>query len=130
MSIREMALVLDYAPDSWSVSTRYVALAIADRVSDEHGTCWASIEDVARRTGLSHRRVQEHIAILVDEGVLMRSPRFRDNGSQQSNLWTWLWTIPWQGATYRTPPLRHTAPPSRGKHATDRTPLTQYLTHR
>jgi len=122
VSIKEMALVLDFAPEHWSVSTRFVALSIADRVSDEHGTCWASIDDVARRTGLSPRRVQEHIATLVEEGVLMRSPRFRDNGSQQSNLWTWLWTIPWQGATYRTHPMRHTAPPSRGGSATVRTP--------
>ena len=38
--------------------------------------------------------VRYHISALIDEGVLMKQRRDRDNGSQQSNLWTWLWTIP------------------------------------
>lgn len=93
MSLQAMTLVLDFAPEHWSTGRRMVAIAIADRVGQD-GTTWCSIPDIAERTGLHDRMVQYHVKALVDEGILLRTPRKRDNGSQQSNLWTWLWILP------------------------------------
>lgn len=93
MSLQAMTLVLDFAPEHWSSGRRMVALAIADRVGQD-GTTWCSVADVCQRSGLHERMVRYHIKALAQEGVLMSEPRTRDNGSQRSNLWTWVWTIP------------------------------------
>ena len=95
-----MSLVLDFAPPHWNVSTRLVAMALADRVSSETQETWASIGDLARRTGLGERQVKRHLRILEADGIISRQPRFRDNGSQASNLWTWQWTV--TGTSHRT----------------------------
>lgn len=89
-----MSLVLDFAPEHWGVSTRLVAMALADRVSSETGETWASVGDLARRTGIGHRQVQRHLRILEQDRIILREPRFRDNESQASNRWIWLWTHP------------------------------------
>lgn len=88
-----MTLVLDFAPDEWSISTRLVAIALADRVNRETGEAWASIADLSRRTGIGPRQVRRHLAVMEKAGVIRRQARFRDNGSQQSNLWIWVWTV-------------------------------------
>ena len=90
--IQAIALVLDHAPEHWNTGTRMVALALADRVGEEW-ICWPSVADLARRTGLSERQVQRHLRYLELEGVIERDERRRGNGTQQSNLWIWLWRM-------------------------------------
>lgn len=90
-----MALVLDFAPPDWTPSQRMVAMALADRIGSETWEAWASIGDIARRSGLSHRHVKRTLRTLEASGVIQRGARHRDNGSQQTNLWIWLWKTPW-----------------------------------
>jgi DNA-binding transcriptional ArsR family regulator len=94
VSIHAMTMVLDFAPDHWNSGTRLVALALADRVNHDW-EAWPSIQDLARRTGLKDRMVRYHLAYLEAEGVIVREQRYRGNGSQQANLWTWLWKAVW-----------------------------------
>lgn len=101
MSLQAMTLVLDFAPEHWTSGRRMVAIAIADRVGQD-GTTWCSVADISQRTGLNERMVQRHVQGLVNEGILLRTPRKRDNGSQQSNLWTWLWILPRGGGAQYT----------------------------
>jgi biotin operon repressor len=98
--------VLNHSPAHWNSGTRLVALALADRVGDEW-TCWPSLDDIGARTGLSRRMVKYHLRYLEAEGVIAREERRRGNGSQQSNLWVWLW-INGPGGPDRVQP---TAPP-------------------
>ena len=110
MSLQAMTLVLDFAPEHWSSGRRMVALAIADRVGQD-GTTWCSVADVGKRSGLHERMVRYHIKALIQEGVLMKEKRHRDNGSQRSNLWIWVWTVP-MGVQPTAPTGRQpTAPP-------------------
>jgi predicted transcriptional regulator len=87
-----MTLVLDFAPAHWNAGTRLVALAIADRIGTEWDA-YPSIADIARRTGLKPRMVRYHVSYLEEQGVIRRQERRRDNGSQASNLWIWVWRI-------------------------------------
>ena len=50
-------------------SARLVLLALADR-ADDSGRCWPSIEDTARRVGLSDRQTQKVISSLIEKGEL------------------------------------------------------------
>jgi DNA-binding transcriptional MocR family regulator len=106
-----MSLVLDFAPDHWNTGTRLVALALADRVGSDN-TCWPSIEDIAKRTGLSHRHVQRTLSYLEAEGIITHERRWRPNGSRQSNLWTWLWTTVPVAGDNRTPMSPHNRTPT------------------
>ena len=105
-----MTMVLDFAPPQWSSSKRLVALAVADRINNEHHT-WCSIEDIRARTGLSERHVVRMMNELVDEGIIAREKRERENGSQQSNMWIWLWTLRLGGASNVTPRVTRMSPP-------------------
>ena len=105
MSIQAITLVLDFSPAHWNVGTRLIAVALADRVGQDW-KAWPSIDDICQRTGLKKRMVQYHIAYLEAEGVIAREARWRDNGSQASNLWIWLWrmTIGPDGQVHATAP--------------------------
>lgn len=113
MSIQAVSLVLDHAPAHWNTGTRLVAIALADRVGSDN-TCWPSIEDICARTGLRPRMAKYHLRYLEEEGVIAREPRRRGNGSQQSNLWVWLWTmtvVEGDRVQHSAPPVvQHTAP--------------------
>lgn len=90
VSVHAVAMVLDFAPSHWSSGVRLVAIALADRVGDGW-QCWPSVEDIARRTGLSTRMVRNHLTTLQDEGIIRSEVRRRPNGTRQSNMWIWLW---------------------------------------
>lgn len=90
--IQATTLVLDFAPPHWNSGTRLVALALADRVGSDW-VCWPSVDDISRRTGLKPRMVKYHLRYLEEERVIAREERRRGNGSQQSNLWIWLWKM-------------------------------------
>jgi hypothetical protein len=92
VSIQAIVAVLDFAPDHWSSGVRMVAIAMADRVNmDEGGSCWPSIADIGRRTGLDRRTVQRHLRTLEDEGWIQNhGQRPGTTGGQPvSNRWTW-----------------------------------------
>lgn len=99
MSIHAMTMVLDFAPSHWSSGTRMVAIALADRVNQEW-LAWPSLEDLARRTGLSTRQVRSHLRQLETEGVIVQNVQRRPNGTRQTNLWTWLWKIELQAEAH------------------------------
>ena len=111
MSLQAMTMVLDFAPQHWNPSKRLVALAVADRINNEQFT-WCSYADIQARTGLSRRRVIDLMNQLVVEGIIARETRRRENGSQQSNLWMWLWTLRLGGAVPSTPRVQPVAPPA------------------
>lgn len=111
--IRAVSAVLDFAPDHWTPAVRIVALALADRVNQDH-QCWPSIGDIARRTGLDTRRVQRQLRIIESEGWVERVGQ-RSNGCGQpvSNLWIWRYwpdggvsPVPGGGVASVTPPPR------------------------
>lgn len=107
--IRCIALVLDFAPDHWSSGTRMVALALADRVNQDW-EAWPSLEDIARRTGLSTRQVRVHLRQLETEGVIQNCGQRIIGNHAYSNLWIWMWRLEaWAEA--RFPPGRKSASP-------------------
>ena len=111
MSLQALTMVLDFAPHTWNSSKRLVAMAVADRVNKENYT-WCSYSDIERRTGLSRRQCVRIMNELVAEGIIAREKRERDNGSQASNMWIWLWTLRLGGVTPVTPPVTYMSPPA------------------
>lgn len=100
--IQAMSTVLDFAPAHWTASQRMVALALADRVSADL-TCWPSIADISRRTGLHPRSVQRYLRNLEDEQVIERIGKHQyHSGSLSTNLWKWVWTE-MRGVTPQSP---------------------------
>ena len=90
MSHREVTVVLDHAPEHWSPSKRLVAVALAERINQQHRQAWPSLADLAKRTGLSERSVQRYLRELEDEGWIENHGQRPGAGGQPvSNLWTW-----------------------------------------
>ena len=50
-------------------------------------TCFPAIPTIARETGLSERTVQRALKELCEEGYIVKTPRYRKNGGQSSNLY-------------------------------------------
>lgn len=55
--------------------------------SNKELTCFPAIPTMARETGLSERTVQRALKELCEEGYIVKSPRYRENGGQSSNLY-------------------------------------------
>lgn len=55
--------------------------------SNKELTCFPAIPTIARETGLSERTVQRALKELVEEGFVEKTPRYRENGGQSSNLY-------------------------------------------
>lgn len=55
--------------------------------SNKELTCFPAIPTIARETGLSERTVQRALKELCEEGYVEKSPRYRENGGQSSNLY-------------------------------------------
>jgi DNA-binding transcriptional ArsR family regulator len=91
--IQAVAAILDFAPKHWTPSTRIVAIALADRVNPDTLSCFPSIRDIQKRTGLGERAVQRHLRVLETEGVIKRIGQKPDGkGSWGSNIWQWHFT--------------------------------------
>lgn len=56
--------------------------------SNKELTCFPAIPTIARETGLSERTVQRALKELVEEGFVKKTPRYRGNGGQSSNLYS------------------------------------------
>ena len=64
-----------------------VYMYLRDR-ADPQGRCWPSIRTVGRELGLSRSTVKRALEDLVKSGYLRKEPRYRENGSKSSNLFT------------------------------------------
>lgn len=88
MSIRAMAQVFDFAPQTWTSAERLVALVIADHVGDSTGECWPSVQRISERSGITPRQVQRIVTRLEAYGVIERRARF-ENNRQTTNVYVW-----------------------------------------
>mgnify|MGYP000645230865 CR=1 FL=1 len=52
------------------------------------GRCWPGIKKIAKDLNLSRSTVKRALADLERRGYLTKLPRYRDNGSNTSNLYT------------------------------------------
>ncbi len=50
-------------------------------------TCFPAVPTIARETGMSERTVQRSLKELSEVGFVAKTPRYRDNGGQSSNLY-------------------------------------------
>lgn len=64
-----------------------VYMYLRDR-ADGQGRCWPSIRTIGRELGLSRSTVKRAIEDLVGSGFLKKEPRYRENGSKSSSLYT------------------------------------------
>lgn len=63
-----------------------VYMYLRDR-ADKEGKCFPSIRTIGRELGLSRSSVQRSLKDLEHSGFLTREPRFRENGSNTSNMY-------------------------------------------
>lgn len=52
------------------------------------GSCWPGIKTIAKDMNLSRSTVKRALADLEQHGYITKSPRYRPNGSNTSNLYT------------------------------------------
>ncbi len=55
--------------------------------ADSEGKCWPGIRKIAGDLGLSRSTVKRAMRELVEEGVVEKERRWRENGSFSSNLY-------------------------------------------
>lgn len=76
--------------DAWQVdlqsSKKLVLMALAD-IADDGGKCWPSVGTLAAKCSLSARAVRANLADLERRGLICVERRFRNDGSQSSNLY-------------------------------------------
>lgn len=63
-----------------------VYMYLRDR-ADKEGKCFPSIRTIGKELGLSRSSVQRSLKDLEHGGFLTREPRFRENGSNTSNMY-------------------------------------------
>jgi len=68
---------------------KLVLLAVADQANDG-GVCWPSQTSLARKCGISERRLRDHLAELEEGGYISRAERRRDDGTRSSDLYALL----------------------------------------
>jgi predicted transcriptional regulator len=75
-----------YAEDI-SHRAKVVYMYLRDR-TNASGTCWPGIKTIAKDLHLSRSTVQRALDDLTRCGFIKKKPRYRDNGSSSSNLYT------------------------------------------
>ena len=63
-----------------------VYMYLKDR-SNRSGECWPGINTIAADLGLSRSTVKRAVRDLTQRGFLKKEPRYRENGSNSSNLY-------------------------------------------
>lgn len=66
-----------------------VYMYLRDR-ADVQGRCWPAIRTIGRELGISRSTVKRALDDLVKSGYLKKEPRYRENGSKSSSLYTLL----------------------------------------
>ena len=64
-----------------------VYMYLRDR-ADTKNQCWPSVRTIGRELRLSRSTVKRALKDLEEAGHLSKDPRYRDNGSSSSNLYT------------------------------------------
>ena len=64
-----------------------VYMYLRDRANAQ-GSCWPSICTIGRELGLSRSTVKRALHDLTESGHLRKEPRYRENGSKSSSLYT------------------------------------------
>ena len=65
---------------------RTVYMYLKDRANRD-GACWPGIRTIARELGLSQATVRRALKDLENGGWIVKTPRYRDNGSSTSNFY-------------------------------------------
>lgn len=65
-----------------------MVMVVLAEFANEEKTCWPSIETIARRASTTSRNAVRILKALEELGMLKRKPRFREDGSQASSLYT------------------------------------------
>ena len=74
--------------DGPSHISRHVLLALLDFMDDNGGSCFPSLQLIARRAGLARSTVQKHITLLVKQGWIRKQQRWlSDKNSWKSNIY-------------------------------------------
>lgn len=81
-----------YADTELPHRARTVYMYLKDR-SNNNGECWPGIKTIAKELHLSRSTVKRALHDLEHMGYLQKLPRYRENGSNSSNLYT-LTTLP------------------------------------
>ncbi len=63
-----------------------VYMYLKDRCN-QNAACWPGINTIAADLGLSRSTVKRAIKDLTQHGLIHKEPRFRENGSNSSNLY-------------------------------------------
>ncbi|MBF8982600.1 helix-turn-helix domain-containing protein [Lutibacter sp. B2] len=66
---------------------KQVMFYLINRANSE-GTCFPSIKTTASDCGVSTRTIQRTMQVLLESGFIKKDSRFREKGSQTSNLYT------------------------------------------
>lgn len=66
---------------------KQVMFYLINRANGE-GTCFPSVKTMASDCGVSTRTIQRTMKVLVETGFVKKDSRFREKGSQTSNLYT------------------------------------------
>lgn len=87
-------MVLDFAPDHWTVGCRLVAIACGERANINTREFYPGVKDIAQRTSLSERQVQRYLRQLEAEKVITRlGNRRMVGGGLGTNVWRWNWLV-------------------------------------
>lgn len=105
---------------------KLVLLAVADQANDG-GVCWPSQTSLARKCGISERRLRDHLAELEEGGYISRAERRRDDGTRSSDLYALLLPDDFAGEAGSHRTLRPISPDDSSKsHRTQRPPINRH----
>lgn len=76
-----------YADEQLPHRARAVYMYLKDRCGRKE-SCWPGIRTIAADLHLSRSTVKRALKDLEQHGYMCRDPRYRDNGSRTSNLYT------------------------------------------
>lgn len=69
---------------SLSPNLKLILMALSD-AADDDGICWPSVSTIATKCNVSTRTVRRGLQSLIETGLLMSEPRYRNDGSNSSN---------------------------------------------
>ena len=69
---------------SLSPNLKLILMALSD-AADDDGICWPSVSMLAKKCNVSTRTVRRGLQSLIENGLLVSEPRYRNDGSNSSN---------------------------------------------
>ena len=67
-----------------SPNLKLILMALSD-AADDDGICWPSVSMLAKKCNVSTRTVRRGLQSLIENGLLVSEPRYRNDGSNSSN---------------------------------------------